>query len=333
MKHDQGALISVIIPVYNGENYLREAIESVLAQTYPNYELYVVDDGSTDSTASIAQSFGSRLTYVHQENQGAASAFNNGLCLARGKYIAWLSHDEVYLPEKLEKQVGLMEEMPNVGACVTYYNYVNAAGEVIQENRTEWYPHDRMLRELMRRIFPYFGTIVFRRRCIDAIGNLDEQFGLAADAEMLIRLFRSFDMALIPEFLHIDYVHPAQQSVVSAQRARRDSERMYAHLLRDLPLEELFPELSGKPVSGKDVARARYWLGDAMCFEHQYHRLAWQQYLLGLKSWPDVRNPAYKRLPVLLYLASRRWLGSQVRNLRAWSPKRYSVDRSFLLKK
>ena len=94
---------------------------------------------------------------------------------------------------------------------------------------------------------------------------------------------------------------------------------MYRDFLRDLKLVELFPELSGKSLNGKDVAQARCWLGDAMCYERQYYLLAWQQYRLGLQAWPAVRNPVLKRLPVLIYLASRRWLGSQVRKLRARS--------------
>jgi hypothetical protein len=114
-------------------------------------------------------------------------------------------------------------------------------------------------------------------------------------------------------------VHPAQQSVVSAKRARRDAEIMYDQLLRDLPLVELFHELSGKSLVGKDAALARFWLGDVMCFEHHYHYLAWQQYLLSLKIWPALHNPTFKRLPVLLYHASRYWLRSVNQELRSRS--------------
>lgn len=312
-------LVSIIIPVYNGEDYLRDAIDSVLAQTYPNYELIVVDDGSTDSTASIAQSFGLRLAYVYQENGGAASAFNHGLRLAQGEYIAWLSHDDVYLPQKLQRQVGLLEAQPQFGACFTYYYQINAAGETIREMRSAWYPRDQMLRELMRHIFLNFGTVMFRRSCIEEVGYLDECMGYAQDAQMLIRLQRRFELGLIPEFLLMARVHPAAGSAIHAQEVRQHAQQMYRFFLRELTLVELFPELSGKSLNGKDVAQALCWLGDAMCYGHQYYHLAWQQYLLGLKAWPAVRNPVLRRLPVLLYLASRRWPGSQVRKLRAWS--------------
>ncbi|HEX7957102.1 MAG TPA: glycosyltransferase family 2 protein, partial [Pyrinomonadaceae bacterium] len=97
--------VSVILPVYNGENFLRASVESVLGQTLKDYELIVVDDGSQDSTPSIAAEYGERLRYVRQENTGVAGAFNHGLRLARGRYISWLSHDDVFLPAKLERQV------------------------------------------------------------------------------------------------------------------------------------------------------------------------------------------------------------------------------------
>ena len=310
--------VSVIIPVYNGEKYLRFAIDSVLSQTFQDFELIVVDDGSTDSTPNIAQSYGTRIKYVRQDNRGAAAAFNHGLRLVQSEYIAWLSHDDVYLPQKLERQVGLLETQPQIGACFTYYYQINAAGEIIREMRSAWYPRDQMLRELMRHIFLNFGTVMFRRRCIEEVGYLDERMGYAQDAQMLIRLQRRFELALIPEFLLKSRVHPACGSFVHAQEVRKHGQLMYRDFLRDITLVELFPELGGKSLDGKEIAQARCWLGDAMCYDRQCHLLALQQYLLGLKAWPVVRNPALKRLPVLLYLSSRRWLGSQIRRLRAW---------------
>ena len=97
--------ISVIIPVYNGQNYLREAIDSVFTQTYKNYEMIVVDDGSTDKTWEMIQSYGSHLYGIQKENGGVASALNCGIRHASGEYIAWLSHDDLFLPNKLERQV------------------------------------------------------------------------------------------------------------------------------------------------------------------------------------------------------------------------------------
>jgi glycosyltransferase involved in cell wall biosynthesis len=110
-------IVSVILPVYEGENYLRFAIESVLDQTLKDFELIIVDDGSTDSSPLIAQSYGDSVRYVRQENTGVAGAFNHGLRLAKARYISWLSHDDRFHPTKLEKQVSALTRLKSPAAC------------------------------------------------------------------------------------------------------------------------------------------------------------------------------------------------------------------------
>ena len=121
--------VSVVIPVYNGERYLAQAIQSVLDQTYKNFELIVVDDGSTDSSAAIAKSFGdSRLRYHYQKNSGASRARNTGIELTRGSLIAFLDSDDIWLPQKLEKQIACLETHNEIGAVYCWYR-VLAAGK------------------------------------------------------------------------------------------------------------------------------------------------------------------------------------------------------------
>lgn len=103
-------LVSIIIPVYNGSNYLKESIDSALAQTYENLEIIVVNDGSCDDlkTEQIALSYGERIRYISKENGGSSSALNIGISNMRGEYFSWLSHDDLYLPLKIEKQMEVM---------------------------------------------------------------------------------------------------------------------------------------------------------------------------------------------------------------------------------
>ncbi len=103
-------LVSIIIPVYNGSNYVREAIDSALAQTYPHKEIIVVNDGSTDggATEEIILSYGDRVQYVKKENGGVSSALNAGIRAMHGEYFSWLSHDDTYMPAKIETQVALL---------------------------------------------------------------------------------------------------------------------------------------------------------------------------------------------------------------------------------
>ncbi len=107
----KNALVSIVIPVYNGEDYIKEAIISALNQTYKNIEILVVNDGSTDKTESIIKSFGNRVRYFRKENGGVATALNFAIDKANGEYISWLSHDDLYYPNKIERQIAELQQL------------------------------------------------------------------------------------------------------------------------------------------------------------------------------------------------------------------------------
>ena len=104
-------LVSIVIPVYNGANYVAEAIESALKQSYKNIEIIVVNDGSTDNTEKIVKKYGDKIRYFYKENGGVASALNLGIKNMKGEYFSWLSHDDIYYPNKIERQI---EELKNI---------------------------------------------------------------------------------------------------------------------------------------------------------------------------------------------------------------------------
>jgi glycosyltransferase involved in cell wall biosynthesis len=114
------ALVSCIIPVFNGERFVREAIESVLAQRHRPLELIVVDDGSTDGTANVVRSCGEEVRYIFQSNSGPTDARNRGLAIARGELIAFLDADDLWHEEKLERQLAVLAEHPEVDCCLTH---------------------------------------------------------------------------------------------------------------------------------------------------------------------------------------------------------------------
>ena len=113
-------LVSVAIPVYNGANYIRDAIDSVLAQTYPNLEVLIVNDGSRDEglTEEIALSYGDRIRYFFKSNGGVASALNLALKEAKGDYFCWLSHDDIYLSEKVAREMEVLLYLPDPNSVV-----------------------------------------------------------------------------------------------------------------------------------------------------------------------------------------------------------------------
>lgn len=116
-------LVSVITPCYNGEKYLADTIESVIAQTYPNWEMFIVDDGSSDGSASLAESYAardSRIVAMRQRNKGSAAARNKGIRHARGQYIALLDADDLWDPRFLEKQIAFLREKNAICVCCSY---------------------------------------------------------------------------------------------------------------------------------------------------------------------------------------------------------------------
>lgn len=117
-------LISVIIPVYNGDRYLAQTIESVLAQTYSPIEIILVDDGSTDGSAEIAKSY-SEVDYIYQSNQGVSVARNNGIAAAKGEFIAFIDADDLWISDKLSVQIDLLVNNPHfAGNMVQYRNFL-----------------------------------------------------------------------------------------------------------------------------------------------------------------------------------------------------------------
>jgi len=123
--------VSVLIPTYNREKFLSEAIESVLNQTYQDYELLIVDDGSTDNTKKLVEGyqerFGGRLRYIYKEHTNLPHTRNTALKEAKGKYVAWLDSDDVFYPTKLEKQVKVLDGMGGRGLVHTYKRVFNVA--------------------------------------------------------------------------------------------------------------------------------------------------------------------------------------------------------------
>src|SRR5579884_3094177 len=125
--------VSVVIPLYNCEQHSGEAIASVLRQTYRDYEIIVVDDGSTDGSAAIVQRFGPAVRYVYQTNAGVSVATNRGVALSNGELIAFLDNDDVWLPTKLERQIQYLNEHPACGFVNCDMQYVSEAGKKLDK--------------------------------------------------------------------------------------------------------------------------------------------------------------------------------------------------------
>ena len=180
--------ISVIIPTYNCDRYIAQAINSVMEQKDCEYELIVIDDGSTDGTADIVKQYADSLRYLHQKNQGVASARNRGIAEAKGDLIAFLDADDYFLPGKLAAQAALFAQKPNLGIVHSGWERVSSTGEKLTEvcpwERTPELDLENWLR--WRPVLP--SAMMFRREWLEYVGGFDARFPPAEDTELVLRM-------------------------------------------------------------------------------------------------------------------------------------------------
>lgn len=193
--------ISVIIPTYNAANFLREAIDSVLAQTFQDFELIVVDDGSQDDTELVAQEYGDRLTYIRQDNRGPGAAKNTGIKNSRAPLIATLDADDKWLPLKLERQYEYMSKHPEIGMVNGNFSTFNENGIVtylVDGNLRKTY-QGYIFDKLIIKNFIASGVVMFRRECLDKVGLFPEDFKISEDWHLWLRISKEYKVGYIDE--------------------------------------------------------------------------------------------------------------------------------------
>lgn len=206
--------VSIIIPVYNGEKYVSEAIDSVLNQTYKDFEIIVIDDGSKDNTLNILRMYRDKIKWKSQENRGQASAINEGINIAKGKYIAYLDADDVCLPERFEKQVEYLDEHPNVSLVYSDRYNINENEEIqgIFNSR----PHDNFI--ILQQNYISRSVVMHKKECLDKVGLFDESITGSDDWDMWIRISEKFEMSYINKPLVKYRVHKENISLIRPKR-------------------------------------------------------------------------------------------------------------------
>jgi glycosyltransferase involved in cell wall biosynthesis len=211
--------VSVVIATYNYGHYLAEAIESVLQQSYRDFELTVVDDGSTDDTKRVVTGFGQSVQYVYQNNQGYSAARNVAIRQARGDMIAFLDADDVWLPEKLHVQLDYFDRHPEVGLLSANCYRIDAQGATLGTMPSP-YSSGWLFEPLLLRGNPIrMPTVVVRRECFDEVGLFDESLRTTADWDMWLRLSRSYQFGYIDKPLAKYRVHDAAMHLRADQKA------------------------------------------------------------------------------------------------------------------
>jgi len=184
-------LVSVIIPTYNTGVYIKEAVDSALSQTHPNIEIIVVDDGSTDNTKAVLQPYinSEKVKYIYQRNKGLPGARNTAIKEAKGKYVALLDADDLFLPDKLGRQVQHLEENKDLDLsyCDIYHFKDSEPDKLLRLNYT-YYSGEAVFEKLLEKNFIAPLSVVVRRSVFDRLGYFDESLRRSEDYEFYLRL-------------------------------------------------------------------------------------------------------------------------------------------------
>lgn len=223
--------VSIVIPAYNASNYLAEAIDSALAQTYDNIEIIVVNDGSVDNgaTRNIALSYGDKVRYFEKKNGGSSSALNMGIEKMTGEWFSWLSHDDLYVPQKIEKQISWVSDLSlnadDFSRCVLFSasELIDANGNTIRccNARKEYnlsvnistFPHNGYL-IAEPTVYNFYGcSCLVHKKVFEAVGGFDENLRLLNDLDMWFRVYSAgYKIHYIPEVLVKGRIHSKQIS-------------------------------------------------------------------------------------------------------------------------
>jgi glycosyltransferase involved in cell wall biosynthesis len=267
--------VSAIVPCYNGAHFLPDALDSALAQTFADYELLVIDDGSTDNTAEVAGDYSARhpgrVRYIHQENKGLAVARNTAIAAARGDLLALLDCDDLWMPERLAEGVRVMDACPEVGL-------LHADIVCIDADRRPLPPLSRDERFLSGRIFEHIytrrahvscPTVLFRRECVEKVGGFDPELTRLGceDRDLWLRIARHWPFAYIPRPMAQYRITPGS---MSRNREKMMKAKMYVlekhagaslrgRMLRREALAGVYQEMAELSTGAGEPAEARRW--------------------------------------------------------------------------
>lgn len=238
--------VSIIIPVYNGERYLKEAIDSALAQTYSNLEVIVINDGSVDRTEDIALSYGNKIRYFSKKNGGVASALNLGISVMQGEYFSWLSHDDIYLEDKIEKQMEILNNADNPNTII-WGNWLQknmCTGQTNQIPPLYRFTIDQIQAETFPVLFGLINgcTLLIHKSHFKRVGVFDEKLTTAQDYDFWFRLMRGQKTIYVQEYTVVQRLHEQQGSNTIPEFTRNCEENhmKMSKALTDNEIECLF---------------------------------------------------------------------------------------------
>lgn len=292
--------VSIIIPVYNGSNYLREAIDSALAQTYKNIEIVVVNDGSTDGgkTEEIALSYGDRIHYFCKENGGVASALNLGIKKMSGEYFSWLSHDDMFSTNRIEEDIRIIMDNPEIRVTYCRLAFIDGKGIFIKEYE---YPLHKVTNpyEVMHLGGVNMCTMTIHKSCFDKSGLFNEANRTTQDVQMTLSLSKQFVFYFNDKAITYSREHAERGTNKLREQHSKDLLKLCDFIRSNYTITDFFPDINN--ASKNQHARAWLWLGDLYyefgaygyaddCYRESYSAdknmfsTAFVKYIIGAKS-------------------------------------------------
>lgn len=241
--------VSIVIPVYNGSDYLAYAIESALGQSYPALEIIVVNDGSTDggATENVASAYGDRIRYFAKPNGHVASALNFGIRQMTGDFFSWLSHDDLYKPDKIERQMRALERLGMRTVVYSDFELLEEASGMVTPVTLSPVPPEHFRYHLTLNNSLHGCTLLIPKQCLDESGPFDESLRTTQDYNMWFRLARCCRFVHVPGIVVTSRQHDQQGSIALRDVAVIECDRLLEGFVRELAASEL-TSATGRPV-------------------------------------------------------------------------------------
>lgn len=308
--------VSIIIPVYNGSNYLRQAVDSALSQTYLNTEVIIVNDGSDDGgkTEEIALSYGKKVRYLFKENGGVSTALNCGIREMEGEWFAWLSHDDRYSPDRIETDMNVAEATPDADAHVVFCirrATINGDGKIIKQYA---YPVKRVITpwETLLQLHINMCSVTIHKSCFEKTGLFNESNRTTQDVEMALRLSKYF--TFYGNKYAVTYLreHAQRGTYTLKEQHKRDLLLLAGYLKMDFSFTDLFPD--SERMSSAQRASAWSQLGNIYCYlgDYEYADTCYRKgYLerrspLGAAVWNYILGARMRQRFVRLFIVLKR---------------------------
>ncbi|MBI5247354.1 MAG: glycosyltransferase [Elusimicrobia bacterium] len=271
-------LVSIIIPAYNASDYLAQAIDSALGQTYKNIEIIIVNDGSVDGgkTEAVAKSYGSKIRYFRKPNGGTGSALNVAIRQMRGEFFSWLSHDDLYYPGKIERQIATYEELGRSDVILYCdFDLIDQNGSLLYTVRIPETPPHFFRYRLTLTAYLHGCSLLIPITAFDKCGLFDERLRTTQDYDLWFKMSFHYKFTQLRETLIKGRIHEGQGTRMLTEHVQREGDDLFRRFMENIPPAEL------KVASGQSLPGA--YLKFAFNFRRRgFYRASNQGFKLAL---------------------------------------------------